>query len=118
LQGLPLFFFLKRARRRTNPMRTPLFARTTSRVLGNGQDSRFVATRSGHAIALAHSISAWRLYAGHAAWHVAARERVTKQACLAAVARLKRLMARWVSPVVVVDRDADRPALRASVGRV
>jgi hypothetical protein len=97
-------------------MRNRHIVSTTSRVFGNRQDSRFVAgTRGGHAIALAHSIPAWHLYAGWAAWCAMAMPRALKQACSRLVRR-KRLVS--VTVVPVVERISDRPVPPASVGLV
>lgn len=98
-------------------MRNRQFVSTTSRVLGNRQDSRFVAgTNGGHAIALAHSTPAWHLYAEWAAWCSMYMERAMKQACSSLVRRKRPVVG--VTPVPVVDRKTRRPVPPASVGLV
>lgn len=100
-------------------MRNCQLVSTNSRVLGNRQDSRFVAgTQGGHAIALAHSIPAWRLYAAQAAYCAFGMECAMKQAFTRLVRATKRLTVGVSSPAPVVDRESDRPAPPASVGLV
>lgn len=98
-------------------MRTQFNANTTSRVLGNRQDSRFVTvTNSGHAIALTHSIPAWHWYAAAAEMRATAMKRALKSACRALTGRLASVRVRMPSPVV--DRSSDRPAPPACVSLV
>jgi hypothetical protein len=99
-------------------MRTPLFARTTSRVLGNRQDSRLVAgMSSGHAVALAHSLPAWLANAGLAPWCVMVIQRAAEQASLRITGTFPRAL-RVAGSTGAVGRAKVRPAPRASADSV